>query len=93
MSIIQGLRARVTGRRDDVLDDVQVSEMARDVLERRRELQQGWADRAALRSEVPAEKIADLVDWFGLLLETGHTLDEALDGVRFYARGAFGSIE
>lgn len=62
-------------------------------LERRRQVQIDLATLAAQRREVPADKIADLTDWFRLLLETGHTLDEALDGVRFYALGAFGSME
>lgn len=64
-----------------------------DALQRRRETQIWLAQLAADRKEVPADKIEDLVDWFKVLLETGHSLGEAIDGVYFYALGTYGSME
>ena len=64
-----------------------------DALRQRRQRQVELAELAAGRNEVPADRLADLADWFLILLETGHTLEEAIAGVRFYARGTYGSME
>jgi hypothetical protein len=38
------------------------------------------------------ELVDDLEDFFGALLESGHDLEDALQGVRDLAAGRFGSI-
>jgi len=48
---------------------------------------------SAPRTMVPVEQHAELEDYFGCLLATGHSLEETLQAVADSAAGRFGSMD
>lgn len=51
-----------------------------------------WKDHIQIQGGRSFAVMDDLVDFFGALLESGHDLEEAFQGVRDLASGEFGSI-